>query len=98
MMIYKAQVVHPLTNIPLIVSFNTHTNLFSFEKDEEVIRLMKKIGEKISPNLLMAIDETTDLSICDFSYPASSLEDVYYLLEQLGIERDNVKFISEPLQ
>lgn len=97
-MLYKAQVIHPLTNTPLIVSFNTQTQLFSFERDEEVIRLMKKIGEEISPQLLNALEETKSLSICDFSYPASSLEDVYKVLEEIGIDRENVKFRSEPLQ
>jgi len=97
-MLYKAQVIHPLTNTPLIVSFNTQTQLFSFEKDEEVIRLMKKIGEEISTQLLNAIEEANSLSICDFSYPASSLEDVYHVLEEIGIDRENVKFTSEPLQ
>lgn len=96
-MIYKAQFIHPLTNIPLIVSFNTHTKLFSFEKDEEMIRLMKKIGEKISPNLLNAIEDEKTLTICNFSYPANSLEDVYFLLEEIGIDRESVKFISQPL-
>lgn len=97
-MIYKAQVIHPLTNIPLIVSFNTKTNLFSFEKDEEVIRLMKKVGNNISPHLVELIDNESLLSICKYSYPAQSLEDVYRMLEEIGIDRESVKFISEPLQ
>lgn len=59
---------------------------------------MKKIGEEISTQLVNAIEETKSLSICDFSYPASSLEDVYHVLEEIGIDREFVKFVSEPLQ
>lgn len=99
--IYKAQIIHPYTNVPLIVSFNTKTHLFSFERDEEVIAIMKKIRDNTPsffPNLFgeMIFDQSEN--ICKYSYPANSLEDVYELLEQLGIEREKVKFVSYPLQ
>lgn len=96
--LYKAHVVHPLTNVPLVVSFNAHSGLVSFEKDEEVLSVMTSLKGVLPLEVVNDIHQNQTDHITKSSYPADTIEDVFDFLEKIGIDRYSVQFISIPLQ
>lgn len=97
--LYKAHIIHPVTKVPLIVSFNSHSGLISFEKDEDALSVMTSLKGVLPASILNDLRQTNVEHITTSSYPAQSIEDVYDFLEDsLGIDRHSVQFISVPLQ
>lgn len=83
--IFKAHFIHPYTNIPLIIYFNKSEGHVTFETDIEKIKSMygPLVAElKDSPN------------ICKTHYPVKSFSEVYELLEQIGVDREDLEFIQ----
>lgn len=90
--LYKAHFIHPHTQVPLIVYFNKSDGYVTFEKDEEVLKLLLQleIGLSQDETFLTSIDQTAN--ICQTQYPVSSFHEVYQFLEQLGIQKDDLTF------
>jgi hypothetical protein len=92
MKLYKAHFLHPYTNVPLIVYFNENSGLLAFEKDEEVIKVMTMFESNIKDKAAFMANLEKSSHLCQTSYPVTSLEDVYEFLEQMGVEKEDIKF------
>ncbi|MFV8828166.1 hypothetical protein [Alkalihalobacterium sp. APHAB7] len=90
--IFKAHFVHPLTNVPLIMLYNNVTGLISFERDEEVIKVITSMKDIIPEEVITEEKLSKTDHICRSAYPANSLDDVKELLETIGINAKHIKF------
>ncbi|WP_216830542.1 hypothetical protein [Alkalihalobacterium elongatum] len=90
--IYKAHFVHPLTNVPLIILYNNVTGLISFERDEEVIKVISSMKDLMVEEVITEEKLSKTDHICQSAYPADSLDEVKDLLETIGINSNNIKF------
>lgn len=90
--LYKAHFIHPHTHVPLIIYFNKSDGYVTFEKDNEVLKLLLQleIGLTQDEKFLKNISQTTN--ICETQYPLNSFNEVYQFLEQLGVEKDDLTF------
>ncbi|WP_209124086.1 hypothetical protein [Alkalihalobacillus sp. BA299] len=90
--IYKAHFVHPLTDVPLIILYNNVTGLISFERDEEVIKVITSMKELLPQEVLTEEKLSKADHICQSAYPADSLDEVIELLATIGINTNNIQF------
>ncbi|OLO28242.1 hypothetical protein BTR23_18130 [Alkalihalophilus pseudofirmus] len=90
--IYKAHFVHPLTDVPLIILYNNVTGLISFERDEEVIKVITSMKDLLPKEVITAEKLSKTDHICKVAYPASSLDEAIELLETIGIDTNHIKF------
>ncbi|WP_227938008.1 hypothetical protein [Alkalihalobacillus deserti] len=89
---YIAHFIHPHTQVPLIIYFNKRDGYVTFEKDNEILKLLLQleIGLTQDEDFLDNISQTSN--ICQTQYPVNSFDEVYQFLEQLGVQKDDLTF------
>ncbi|WP_088103156.1 hypothetical protein [Halalkalibacter urbisdiaboli] len=92
MNLYKAHFVHPYTQVPLIVYFNERDGLVTFEKDEEILKVIFQLKQDLLTNddFKQNLDQATNM--CNTQYPVDTFKDVYEFLDKLGIESTDIQF------
>ncbi|MBP3952376.1 hypothetical protein [Bacillus suaedae] len=92
MNLFKAHIVHPNTQVPLIVYFNESDGHVTFEKDNEVLELLLQLQKDLAQDkkFLQNISQTNHL--CKTQYPVDTFGDVYEFLGKLGIKKEDLSF------
>ncbi|WP_100371804.1 hypothetical protein [Bacillus sp. FJAT-45037] len=92
MNLYKAHVVHPHTQIPLIIYFNERDGFVTFEKDEDVLSILLELKVDIAQDEYFLTNLEKVSSICLTQYPVDNLEAVMGFLDEVGINVEEINF------
>ncbi|WP_413375122.1 hypothetical protein [Alkalihalobacillus sp. 1P02AB] len=92
MNLFKAHVVHPQTDVPLIIYFNKRDGFVTFAKDEEVINILKNIREDLWKDHVFLHNLEKINSLCETQYPVDTFEQVYEFLTKVGFKKTDVEF------
>ncbi|GAF66584.1 hypothetical protein BTS2_3485 [Bacillus sp. TS-2] len=92
MNLFKAHTVHPETDIPLVIYFNKRDGYMVFERDEEVITILKSVRLDLWENdsFLQNLENITKL--CKTQFPVQNFDEVYEILSLMGISKSDVQF------
>lgn len=90
--LFKAHFIHPYTQMPLIIYFNKSEGHVTFEKDNELIRFWLKLEKELAEDKQFLQNITQPSNICNTQYPVTTFTEVYELLEQLGIDKEELAF------
>ncbi|NEU31869.1 hypothetical protein GN156_13940 [bacterium LRH843] len=92
MQLFKAHFIHPHTGMPMIIYYNKSNGYVTFEKDNEVLKIFLHLDKDLARDdqFVSILKETTNMSQTE--YPVDSFEDVYELLESLGVSKEELTF------
>ena len=76
MNLFKAHIIHPHTNVPLIVYFNQSDGFVSFERDEKVLQAIYSVKSELalSESFQASLKRTSHL--CHTQYPLDTMDEV----------------------
>ncbi|GAE26370.1 hypothetical protein JCM9140_2425 [Halalkalibacter wakoensis JCM 9140] len=92
MNLYKAHIVHPSTQVPLIVYFNESDGHVTFEKDQELLNVLIELTEGLPSKERFIKNMELASNICQTQYPVSSFKEVYEFLATLGVKKNDLSF------
>ncbi|WP_017728972.1 hypothetical protein [Halalkalibacterium ligniniphilum] len=92
MKLYKAHFLHPYTHVPLIVYFNESNGVVSFEKDEEMIKLIWTFEKEMKDREQFIANIEKASYMCQSSYSVPTFDDVFEFLGKLGLRKEDLQF------
>jgi hypothetical protein len=92
MNLFKAHIVHPHTQIPLIVYFNERDGYVTFEKDEDVLKVLFELKDELREDAIFQVNLEQVSNICLTQYPVDDLSGAILFLTKLGVDEDDVEF------
>ncbi|MDV2685865.1 hypothetical protein RYX56_15975 [Alkalihalophilus lindianensis] len=92
MNLFKAHIVHPHTQIPLIVYFNERDGYVTFEKDEDVLKVLFELKDELREDTLFQVNLEQASNICLTQYPVDDLSEAILFLTKLGVDEADVEF------
>ncbi|ADC50205.1 MULTISPECIES: hypothetical protein [Alkalihalophilus] len=92
MNVYKAHIVHPHTQIPLIAYFNERDGYVTFEKDEAVLNILYELKNDLEQDKYFQVNLEQASNICLTQYPVEDLSEAVLFLTKLGLSADDVEF------
>ncbi|WP_368505635.1 hypothetical protein AB3N04_08535 [Alkalihalophilus sp. As8PL] len=92
MNLFKAHIVHPHTQIPLIVYFNERDGYVTFEKDEDVLKVLFELKDELREDTLFQVNLEQASNICMTQYPVDDLSGAILFLTKLGVDEADVEF------
>ncbi|MCM2676768.1 hypothetical protein [Alkalicoccobacillus plakortidis] len=92
MNLFKAHIIHPHTNVPLIVYFNQSDGFVSFERDEKVLQAIYSVKSELalSESFQASLKRTSHL--CHTQYPLDTMDEVAEFLGKIGLDPKEIEF------
>ncbi|TSB45205.1 hypothetical protein [Alkalicoccobacillus porphyridii] len=92
MNLYKAHIIHPHTNVPLIVYFNESDGFVSFERDEKVLQAIYSMKSDLMQSKSFQASLKRASHLCQTQYPLDTMEEVQEFLSKIGLDLKDIEF------
>lgn len=90
--LFKAHIIHPYTNVPLIVYFNESDGFVSFERDEKVLQAIYLIKGDLAHNEDFQESLKRSSHLCQTQYPLDTMEEARTFLRKIGVDPKEILF------